>query len=377
MDSQGGPLQATGGFTSQAGNSRGGIFTSLAGKSEGGEFTSLADKSEGGEFSSLAVNSEGSMFTSQAEVKQHCKRDEEGQESGQRGGWGNQANLASDSDQVSICEGGVVIVDCSVSEVMPDCEKSERGQESEQTGVGGDQVLSAMRVRNISGANVCKIVSMFKGKSENEDDGRLKVMSGRQEIKGRKSKSKSTPIKKKSVQKTPVLRKETPKKVVKKPSVRKQEEKKISTEKVVNVRTVRIFKTNDKDEIQEDNWKENFKKTVNPSTSLLKSDKKKAVKTPVNVLMNQQAKQSHAKGEGSQTAKVKLGRKKKDMLEETASKLKLRKIQTFFEQKTFGGNKNQKTSSSNEGVVGVTRAVTTGTVQRETELCVAQSEQLK
>jgi hypothetical protein len=38
LDSQGGPLQATGGFTSQAANSRGGIFTSLAGKSEGANF---------------------------------------------------------------------------------------------------------------------------------------------------------------------------------------------------------------------------------------------------------------------------------------------------------------------------------------------------
>ena len=69
----------------------------------------------------------------------------------------------------------MVITDCSVSEVMPDCEKSEGGQEGEQRGVGGDQVLPAMRVRNISGTNVCKIVNMFEVKSENEDDGRLKV----------------------------------------------------------------------------------------------------------------------------------------------------------------------------------------------------------
>ena len=67
-------------------------------------------------------------------------------------------------------------------------------------------------------------------------------------------------------------------------------------------------------------------------------------------------------------------------MEETARKLNLRKIKSFFEQKTTGGNEalteneNLKTSSSIEGGVGVTWAVTTGTVQCDAKFCVNQSE---
>ena len=90
---------------------------------------------------------------------------------------------------------------------------------------------------------------MFEGKSEPEDRGLLNAMSGRKEPPGCNSNSTSTQIKKIQSQ-----RKNTPKKAVKKPSVRKQEAKNTTADNIVNARTVRTFKTIDKDDIRED-WK--------------------------------------------------------------------------------------------------------------------------
>jgi hypothetical protein len=71
-----------------------------------------------------------------------------------------------------------------------------------------------------------------------------------------------------------------------------------------------------------------------------------------------------------QVINVKGGKKKKETLKETATKLNLRKIKYYFEQTSVGGNEiitkneNLKTSS-NIQVVGVTWAVTTSEVRLE------------
>ena len=150
--------------------------------------------------------------------------------------------------------------------------------------------------------------------------------------------------------------------------------------KTTSTNIVKNLKTFDKDDIREDDLEENVMNFMLPKTTLLNKVTKKAVKTPVKISEKQQAINPHAKGRGSQVADVKGGKKKKETLEETARKPNLRKIKSFFEQKTTGGNEalteneNLKTSSSIEGGVGVTWAVTTGTVQCETEFCVDQSE---